>query len=133
MTVESNHGLGCQFFASQDRLRGGADSELCTAAYTAQIGSNPLMSWAEHEQFAKLFYAAFPDLSHTIDETIADHDRVVVRFTLRGTHTSNFMGIAATNKTINVPAIAILRILDGRVNELYAIFDQSGLMQQLSS
>jgi len=45
------------------------------------------------KQFARAFYGAFPDLSHTVEDSIASGDKVVVRFTLRGTHTGEFMGI----------------------------------------
>ena len=89
------------------------------------------MNLAAHKQFASAFYSAFPDLNHTIDDTIADGDKVVVRFTLRGTHTGNFMGIPATKKSITVGAIAIFRIVGGKIEELRCQFDQMGMMQQL--
>ena len=131
MSLEASHEMGRQFFASQDRLKGGPDPALCAPDYTAQIGANPPMPHAGHEQFATLFYRAFPDLYHTVDETIAEGDRVVVRFTLRGTQSGEFMGVPATGKPIDVSAIAILRIVDGRVSHLRGVFDQAGMMHQL--
>ena len=89
------------------------------------------MSLAGHQQFAKMFYSAFPDLSHTIDETASQEDKVVVRFTLRGTQTGHFMGIPATGKSIVVPTIAILDVSGEKVTALRAIFDQMGMMQPL--
>ena len=89
------------------------------------------MNLAAHKQFASAFYSAFPDLNHTLDDTIADGDKVVVRFTLRGTHTENFMGIPATGKSITVGAIVLFHIVNGKVEELRAQFDQMGMMQQL--
>jgi steroid delta-isomerase-like uncharacterized protein len=133
MTTASSHELGRRFFEAQDRLRGGPDPELCSATYTAQIGGNSPMSLAGHQQFAKLFYGGFPDICHTIDETIAEDDRVVVRFTLRGTHKGDFLGIPPTGKSIEVSAIAILQVVDGHVNRLRAVFDQASMMQQLAA
>jgi predicted ester cyclase len=62
---------------------------------------------------------------------VADSDRVVVRFTLTGTHQGDFLGIPPTQKSFEAGAIAILRIADGRVAELRAQFDQVGMLQQL--
>jgi predicted ester cyclase len=131
MSMEANRELGCEFFKSQDHLRGGPDSHFCAPNYRAYIAGNPPMALTDHEGFAKAFYTAFPDLQHTIEETLVDHDRVTVRFTLRGTHTGEFMGIPPTNKSIEIGVIAILSIANGQVCELRAQFDQFGMMQQL--
>ncbi len=131
MSTAEIKSIGPRFFKEQDRLRGGPAEELCASNYVAHIGGNPPMNLAAHKQFAGAFYSAFPDLNHTIDDTIADGDKVVVRFTLRGTHTGNFMGIPATKKSMTVGAIAIYHVVNGKVAELRAQFDQMGMMQQL--
>ena len=131
MPVETTRSLGPRFFQEQDRLRGGPADELCAPNYQAFIGDNPPMNLAGHQQFAKAFYAGFPDIGHTIDDVVADRSRAAVRFTLRGTHTADFMGIPATGKPIVVSAIAILQVAGGKVIELRAVFDQYGMMQQL--
>lgn len=131
MSVEINHNLGRAFFAAQDRLRGGPDAELCASNYIANLGSAPPTNLAGHQQFAAMFYAAFPDLRHTVEDTVASDEKVAVRFLLTGTHTGNFMGIPPTGKSIAVTATAILHLVDGKVAELRGIFDQLGLMQQL--
>ena len=89
------------------------------------------MTLAHHQGFAQAFYGGFPDIFHTVDEVVADGDRVAVRFTLRGTHTGDFMGIPATNRGVEVGAVVMMRIEDGKVAELHAQFDQFGLMRQL--
>lgn len=130
MSLDANKELGRGFFEAQDRLNGGPDLALCAPTYTAHIGSNPPMTRAHHEGFATAFYAAFPDLWHTVDEIAAEDDRVVVRLTIRGTHSANFMGIPTTNKAIEVGLIAILHVANGKVVELRAQFDQMGMMRQ---
>ena len=101
------------------------------AAAGAEIAGFPPMNAAAHGEFGRAFYAGFPDMSHTIDETIVAGDRVVTRFTLRGSHTAPFMGIPATGRSITVTAIVILTVADGRVVHLRATFDQLGLLRQL--
>ena len=131
MSRDANAEFGPQFFMAQDRLKGGPDEALCAQNYTAQIGTNPIMPLAGHQQFARVFYAGFPDIRHTFDDIVADDDRVAVRFTLRGTHQGDFMGLPATGRTVTIPAVAVIRVSDGRAVELRAVFDEMGLMRQL--
>jgi steroid delta-isomerase-like uncharacterized protein len=86
-----------------------------------------------HKQFASMFYAAFPDLRHVIEDTVAEGDKAVVSFTLEGTHKGDFMGIPATGKKVRVSAIVIFQIADGKVTQVFGIFDQAGMMQQLGA
>ena len=123
--------IGKRMFASQDMRKAGPAPELVTENYTLNLAGNPSMNWEGHEQFGKMFYAAFPDLRHTFGEPVVENNIVVQPFTLHGTHTNDFMGIPATGKTIQVDAIAILEIQDGRVNKSTGIFDQLGMMRQL--
>jgi steroid delta-isomerase-like uncharacterized protein len=120
-----------RFFAEQDQRKGPLAEEICTTTYTASIAGFPPMNVAGHGQFGELFYRAFPDMRHTIEETIAEGEKVTVRFTLRGTHHADFMGIPATSKAVAVSAIAILGFVEGKVAQLQAVFDQMGLMRQL--
>jgi steroid delta-isomerase-like uncharacterized protein len=131
MSANENKSIAVRFFQEQDRLRGGPADELCAPTYTAQIGSNPSMDLAGHKQFARMFYGAFPNLYHIIDETIAEGETVTVPFTLHGTHKADLMGIPATGKSIQVSAIAMLTFKEGKVAELHAQFDQMGMLQQL--
>ena len=123
--------LGRRFFEAQDRLRGGPDADLCSSGYVARIGSNPPMTLADHQSFANAFYGGFPDLHHTVEDTIASDSKVAVLFTLRGTHQGDFMGMPPTQKVIEIGAIAILRVVNDKVTELRAQFDQFGMMRQL--
>jgi len=77
------------------------------------------------------YRAAFPDLRITIDEQIAENDRVVARWTARGTHTGDLWGIAGTGKDITVTGTSVDRISGGRIIESWSNWDTLGLMQQL--
>jgi steroid delta-isomerase-like uncharacterized protein len=76
-------------------------------------------------------YTAFPDLHGTIDDMIAEGDKVVMRFTTTGTHKGAFMGIPPTNKRITWWGIEVDRIVGGKVVETWELVDAMGLMQQL--
>ena len=133
MSAEQNEALARRFFAEQDRLRGGPAAELCAPAYTVRIVGAPPMDLAGHTQFSTVFYGAFPDMRHTIDDTVADERQVAVRFTIRGTHTGDFMGIPASGKPVEIAATAMLRVEHGQVVALHGLFDQLGLLQQLGA
>jgi len=76
-------------------------------------------------------YNAFPDPHYTIDDMIAEGDKVAVRFTMTGTHKGEFMGRPPTNKKVTVWGIFIHRIVGGKVVEEWARYDTLGFMQQL--
>jgi steroid delta-isomerase-like uncharacterized protein len=73
-----------------------------------------------------------PDLHVTIEDIIAEGDRVVVRNTWRGTHSGPLFGIAPTGKSFVLKGIVVWRIRDDRICERWATLDQLGLRQQLS-
>ncbi len=77
------------------------------------------------------FHKAFPDPRFTIDEPIADGDKVVVRWTLRGTQSGEYQGHPPTGKTIMVTGISLFRIADGKIQEITVNMDRLGMMEQL--
>lgn len=131
MTTLSLSDLPTRFFHGQDRLKGPLPPELVAPSYRAEIVGFPPMDAAGHGEFGRAFYAGFPDIAHHIDEALVAGDRVVTRFTARGTHTGDFMGIPATGRPVTIVAFVILTVQDGKVARLQAIFDQMGLMKQL--
>jgi steroid delta-isomerase-like uncharacterized protein len=78
-------------------------------------------------------HTAFPDLSETIEDMIAEGDKVVVRNTLRGTHRGDFMGIAPTDKPVTWTTIGILRIVNGKFEEGWIMSDLGQQLRLLSA
>jgi len=76
--------------------------------------------------------AAFPDINFTPEDVIAEGDRVVVRFTIRGTHRGEFMSIPPTGRKVSWSGINILRISKGKAVELWGEYDTPALMRQLT-
>jgi predicted ester cyclase len=131
MSTEALRQLGRQFFEEQDRLRGGPAPALCASGYTATIGGNPPMPRDGHEAFARGFYAAFPDLHHTIEDVFATSDKVAVRFVIRGTHTGDFFGLPPTGRPVTVAGNVLMHVSDGLVTKLAGVFDEAGMLRQL--
>ncbi len=76
---------------------------------------------------------AFPDQRLTIEDQIAEGDKVVTRVTFHGTHQGEFNGIAATGKQLKYSGIAIDRIANGKVVEMWHVAGPLGLLQQIST
>jgi steroid delta-isomerase-like uncharacterized protein len=83
------------------------------------------------KQFMKATMVSFPDFNHTIEDVIAQGDKVVIRFTNRGTHEGVFRGIPPTGNKIEYTAIFIGRFVDGKVVETWVEANILGLMMQL--
>ncbi len=71
------------------------------------------------------------DWHMTVDEMIAEGDRVMVRWTFHGTHRGEFFGVPLTNEQVTYSGINIFRIADGKIAEIRDIFDRLWLWQQL--
>jgi steroid delta-isomerase-like uncharacterized protein len=87
------------------------------------------------KQFLSMLHAAFPDIHFTIEDQIAEGDRVVTRWTARATHRGEFQGIIqrvpATGKQVRLTGINIDRIANGKTVECWGYRDELGLLQQL--
>ena len=77
------------------------------------------------------FLTAFPDSRVTIDDMIAEGDRVATKKTFRGTHTGDLGEIGATGKRVTIQYVDILRLRDGQIIEHWLSMDQLSFMQQL--
>jgi len=78
-----------------------------------------------------MYLTAFPDLHFTVEDFIAEGDKVVARLTVRGTQQGIFMGIPPTGKHATVTAIDINRMAGGKSVEHWLNMDTLGLLQQL--
>ncbi len=83
------------------------------------------------KRVAAMVHASFPDLHFTVEDMVAEGDKVVYRYTVRGTHLGDFMGIAPTGKQFAVTGIHIYRVADGKLQEEWENWDMLGLMRQL--
>jgi steroid delta-isomerase-like uncharacterized protein len=78
-----------------------------------------------------MFYKAFPDGQHTVDDLIAEGDKVAARLTARGTHKGEFQGIPPTGKPVSFTGMRVFRFVSGKIAEEWSNLDMFGLMQQM--
>lgn len=109
-------------------------TDLAASDIAAHIPGVPEVQGREaYGEAVQLYRSAFPDFSVELVDTIAADDTVVVRYTVRGTHEGELMGVAPTGSKVEVPGIAILRFEGGKVVEEWNQGDMLGLLQQIGA
>jgi steroid delta-isomerase-like uncharacterized protein len=81
--------------------------------------------------YLKAFVEAYPDVRYTIDDMIAEGDRVVTKKTFTGTNTGEFAGMPATGKRVTLQFVDIMRVRDGKIVEHWLCVDRLSWLQQL--
>lgn len=84
-------------------------------------------------QMVTMFRKAFPDLQLTVEDQVAEGDRVASRWTARGTHRGEFMGVPPTGRQGTITGITINRWVGARVVEGWTNLDLLGVLQQLGA
>jgi predicted ester cyclase len=85
------------------------------------------------KQQAADFRRGFPDVTSTIEDLIAEGDKVVARWRSRATHRGDYMGIAPSGKEVEFTGISIYRIEGNKIAESWSVEDQLGLMRQIGA
>ncbi len=101
------------------------------ARHSAATTGPPVRSLDEFVRLQQGFLAAFPDQHVTLEQILAEGDRVAVRAIYRATNTGPLEGNPATGKAVEAPFIALFRIEGGRVAELWIEWDNRAMMRQL--
>ena len=84
-----------------------------------------------YKKKVKSYYAGFPDFKCTIDDMVAEGDKVVIRWTGVGTHKGEFWGVAPTGKKVKMKGASIIRIEAGKMIEEWGYMDVLDVMKQL--
>jgi steroid delta-isomerase-like uncharacterized protein len=93
--------------------------------------SGELHGSAAHKQLGERFRQAFPEARYVVADLVAEGDRVVLRYSARGTHRGSLHGEAPTGREVVQTGINIYRVADGRLAEQWAQFDLAGMLQQM--
>jgi len=130
MSIEENKALVRRAFELMNRKELDAFFQLLDPAYIAHypIGD---FSLEQAKQSETMYFAAFPDAIATIEDMVAEGDRVAIRVTWRGTHKGDFMNIAPTGNKIEMTNTLIFRIAVDKLAENWATIDELRMMQQL--
>jgi steroid delta-isomerase-like uncharacterized protein len=99
--------------------------------FSDDLGAKEERSPEDAKQFVSMYRSAFPDGRTTVEDLIAEEDKVAYRWTYRGTHQGELMGIAPTGREVTITGITINRVSGDRIEEEWNNFDQLGMLQQL--
>ena len=122
-----------EFMAIMDSQRFDRFDEVLSSDMVAHLPSGDLTR-DQADGLVKMFYIGFPDLRHDVEEVVALEDgRVLLRGTLRGTHGGEFLGMPASELPISFRQMAIYRIVNGRIAEIWEESDGLGLWQQIGA
>jgi len=78
------------------------------------------------------YFDAFPDLHISLDDLIAEEDRVFVRSTMTGTHDGEYKGIAPTGRNVAADCAEVYRLAEGKIVGYWCLLDVAGLMRRLT-
>ncbi len=139
MSIEENKALVRRFFNILDSAQGDIDrfktadwDSICSSDYVIHF-TNMDMNLEQFIQYNATIFTAFPDMRFTIDDMIAEGDKVVARYTLKGTFKKEYQGIAPTGKQITAKGVSIDRIVKGRDVETWDFPDMLSIMTQLGA
>jgi serine phosphatase RsbU (regulator of sigma subunit) len=119
-----------------EKVTNDRDLELADEIFDRYLAHQPDGSLLERgpedvKRFMGEFHSAFPDLHVTIEDQIAEDDRVMTRWKIRGTHLGDFRGIAPTGEEVEINGIGIFRFSpEGKVVESWDSYDQLGIIRQ---
>jgi steroid delta-isomerase-like uncharacterized protein len=129
---EQNKDIAIRFYEEIDKQN--FDAAIAMIAPEGKLYSQGGFEPAKPDDLKPIFpvwFSAFPDYAHQIQEVIAKGDKVVVRTTYTGTHKGDFFGVAPSGNTFKYLGIHMLTIKDGKIVEGWILEDMLYLMQQL--
>lgn len=132
MDLAENKALVRRYY---DEVLTGRDRSLLTQlldpSFVSHVSGGPDAGAAAYATAVGATHAAFPDLTVTVHDQVAEDDRVVTRWSATGTHAGDFAGLAATGRLVTVTGIHIHRIRDGRLAEHWEELNLAGVLRQL--
>ena len=107
--------------------------ELVSPKVVYHFNSSPeaIAGLKANKEFNTSLFLGFPDIKQTIQDIVAEQDKVVYRSTMEGTHTGEFLGIPPTNKSVKINDFTLLKIANGQITEWWYECNLLELMKQL--
>jgi predicted ester cyclase len=133
MSAEDNKALVRRFLAEvRDGWTQAVVEQFFATDYRRHLTpTGPHLSREEQRERASRLRVAFPDADVTLEDILAEGDRVAYRSTIRGTQRGSFLGVEPTGRRVTVSFLAIVRIEDGKLAEEWGGLDQVDLLRQL--
>jgi steroid delta-isomerase-like uncharacterized protein len=132
MTPENNKTLVRRWIELWNNQNVAAVDELVTTDFVRHDPNTPEVRGATAEkQLITMVLTAFPDIHFTIEDLVAEGDMAAGRYTLRGTHQGEWLGIPPTHKAVTLTVSEFYRIAEGKIAEQWVLLDALGMLQQL--
>ena len=129
MSLEENKAIVRKLFEVFDKKNLDSLDELVAQDYVDH--PRQFQGLENYKQHLSLWFKSFPDSHETIEDIIAEGDKVCIRIKGSGTHKGEYRGLAPTGKKITWEANTILRIADGKIAEMWAFSDELNFCKQL--
>ncbi len=134
MSTEENTATIRRFFDGLNKLTvAGLDDVYAPDFKLHFTGAPGPLTREDTKQFFRMFFGAFPDIHHTLEDELAAGDKVAVRLTIRGTQQGEFQGMPATGKSITITSLNIFHFANDKVAEQWVVIDNLGMLQQLGA
>ena len=135
MTIEENKAIVLRWFSELDRGNLDIVDELIAEDYVDHNPALPNLPPGREgvRRYVRILKAAFPDAAHTIEDVIAEGDKVMTRVTARGTFLGECIGYQPNGNVIEISGIAVHRVAHGRLVEHWAHADLAGFMHQIGA
>jgi steroid delta-isomerase-like uncharacterized protein len=133
MTAENNKQLMKRFVEFINTANEQLSNELISQNATFYVPGNPepMRGPGGYLAIIEMMRSGFPDIQWTLDDMVAEGDKVAARFTMRGTHSGTFFGVSATGRLIEVKAMNFYRFTNGQIVEEHGMPDMLGLLHQI--
>lgn len=134
MSLEENKAIARQFY----KLIETGDLDLADEVVAEDyVNHNALpgqtSGLAGYKEAISALRASVPDIQYTIDDQIAEGDKVLTRYRATGTHQGEFLGVPASGKPLTFRALVLQRVVNGKIQESWLEMDMLGLMQQMGA
>jgi steroid delta-isomerase-like uncharacterized protein len=115
--------------------RGNLDvaNEILSAEFVDHLTHEDERGLEELKHYVGIYRTAFPDIQDTVEDIVAEGDKVVVRWTSGGTHQGEFMGVAPTGRHVRFSGMRLFRIAENKIVESWVNIDERGLQEQLGA
>jgi steroid delta-isomerase-like uncharacterized protein len=107
--------------------------ELLAPEYAGHVNGREIVGPAAARVFIQNFLTAFPDVQYTMEDTLEDGAKVVVRWSATATHQGAFAGIQPTQKPVTMSGITIFALKDERITALWSTWDVLGVLNQFKA
>lgn len=129
----TNREIALQFYTVYNEKRVDLLPQVLAPEYVGHVNAHDIVGPQAAAGFISGFLQGIPDAFYNVHETIEAGDRIICRWTCTGTQTGNFYGMPPTGKSIDVKGITIFLVANGQIAELWNVWDQYTLGEQLKA